>query len=72
MVVVDGGAAIEAANAHAGNGNENASLFSTALAHVGGMNTNDTNVDEQAVQDQHQQAYGQGDASSLPANAMGG
>jgi len=71
-LAVDQGAAIQAANAHAGNGNENASLFSTAFNHIGGMNSNDTNVDEDAVQQQHQAAYGQGQASSLPANAMGG
>lgn len=70
--LVDENGAIAAANAHAGNGDENASLFSNALSHVGGMNQNDANVDEEAVQQQHAQAYGQGQAGSMDAQGMGG
>ena len=69
---VDGNAAIHAANAHAGNGNENAAMFSTALSHVGQMNPNDTHVNEDAVQQHHQQAYGQGQGGNMAAGAMGG
>ncbi|KAK8847394.1 hypothetical protein IAR55_005252 [Kwoniella newhampshirensis] len=65
------GAALEAANAHASNGNENSSLFSQAFSYIGNMNKDDTDVDEDRVQQQHQEAYGQGNAGSMSAGAMG-
>jgi hypothetical protein len=67
---VDQSAAISAANAHASNGNENASLFSSALSHIGGINPQNADVDEDEVKNNHQQAYG-GNAGNLSANAMG-
>ncbi|OCF32621.1 beta-flanking protein [Kwoniella heveanensis CBS 569] len=63
--------AVSAANAHAANGDDNSSLFSTAMSFLGGMNKDDNDVDEQKVQQEHQQAYGQGNAGSMSANAIG-
>ncbi|WVQ98042.1 hypothetical protein IAU59_005164 [Kwoniella sp. CBS 9459] len=63
--------AVSAANAHASNGDDNSSLFSTAMSFLGGMNKDDNDVDEQRVQQEHQQAYGQGNAGNMSANAIG-
>ncbi|GFZ47709.1 hypothetical protein JCM24511_05456 [Saitozyma sp. JCM 24511] len=70
MPNIDQSAAISAANAHASNGNENASLFSSALSHIGGISPQNADVDEDEVKNNHQQAYG-GNAGNLSANAMG-
>ncbi|ORY31012.1 hypothetical protein BCR39DRAFT_587665 [Naematelia encephala] len=70
---IDQSAAIQAANQHASNGDENSSLFSSALGQLGGMSAQDANdVDEDDVQQKHDQAYNQGNAGNLSANAMGG
>ena len=69
--LVDQGAAIQAANEHAGNGNDNASLFSQAFNMIGGMNKHDTDIDENDVQNKHQEAYEQGRAGNMSAGAMG-
>ncbi|WWD00571.1 hypothetical protein V866_007506 [Kwoniella sp. B9012] len=63
--------AVHAANQYGSNGNENSSLFSTAMSFLGNMNKDDGDVDEDKVQQQHQQAYGQGNASGMSANAIG-
>ena len=62
---------MEAANQYGGNGNAHASEFSQAFQNIGGMNPNDTNVDEDQVQRQHEQAYGQGNAGQMDAGSMG-
>lgn len=61
---------MEAANQHAGNGSENAGLMSGVLGRLGQQGPN-TNINEDAVQQHHDQAYNQGNASSLGAGAMG-
>ncbi|WWC86913.1 uncharacterized protein L201_001792 [Kwoniella dendrophila CBS 6074] len=63
--------ALNAANEHASNGNENSSLFSTAMGFLGNMNKDDDDVDEEKVQRQHQEAYNQGNAGSMSANGIG-
>ncbi|WVF69820.1 hypothetical protein IAT40_004599 [Kwoniella sp. CBS 6097] len=63
--------AVSAANAHANNGDDNSNLFSTAMSFLGGMNKDDNDVDEDRVQQEHQQAYGQGNASNMSANSIG-
>jgi len=45
-------------------------MFSQATSFISNQN-HQTPVDEQAVQDAHSQAYGQGNASSLDASSMG-
>ncbi|WRT64782.1 uncharacterized protein IL334_001716 [Kwoniella shivajii] len=63
--------AINAANEHAANGSENSSLFSTAMGFLGNMNKDDSDVDEDKVQQQHDEAYSQGNAGGMSANAIG-
>nr|XP_019047187.1 beta-flanking protein [Kwoniella bestiolae CBS 10118]OCF26117.1 beta-flanking protein [Kwoniella bestiolae CBS 10118] len=63
--------AVNAANQYASNGNENSSLFSTAMSFLGGMNKDDNDVDEDKVQRQHDQAYNQGNTGGMSANAIG-
>ena len=63
---------MQAANQHAGNGNDHASEMSHAFNQIQNMNPNDTNVDEDAVQRQHAQAYQQGNAGNMDAGSMGG
>ena len=53
------------------NANENASLFSQAFSFVQGMNKDDKDIDEDDVQRKHQEAYGQGQAGQMSANAIG-
>lgn len=69
---VDDNLAIEAANEHAGNGNENAGLFANAMSYIGGMSKDDDNdVDDDAVTQEHDRAYGQGQAGNMAAGSMG-
>ncbi|WWD21486.1 hypothetical protein CI109_105972 [Kwoniella shandongensis] len=68
---INSGAALQAANAHASNGDDNSSLFSQAFSFLGNMNKDDTDIDEDRVQQEHEQAYRQGNAGSLSAGALG-
>ncbi|WVR04614.1 hypothetical protein IAU60_001625 [Kwoniella sp. DSM 27419] len=68
---IDTNAAVSAADQHASNGSQNSDLFSTAMGFLGNMNKDDTDVDEDRVQQQHQEAYGQGNAGNMSANAIG-
>lgn len=77
---VDQGSAINAANANAGNGNENASMFSSALSMIGNKGSNaqnvgdldgDGDVDEDDVKLQYQKAYEQNQPQGMSANSMG-
>ncbi|WVQ76084.1 hypothetical protein IAR50_005723 [Cryptococcus sp. DSM 104548] len=62
--------AVQAANQHNSNGSENSSLFSTALGYLNNMNQDDNDVDEDKVQQNHQQAYN-GSASGMTSSALG-
>jgi hypothetical protein len=68
---VDQDAAIQSANQYGGNGNENSSLFSSALSFLGNMNKDDTDVDEDDVQRKHDEAYNKGNASNMSSGAIG-
>ncbi|KIS01754.1 beta-flanking protein [Cryptococcus deuterogattii 2001/935-1] len=68
---IDCNTAVSAANEHNSNGNENSSLFNSALSFIGNMNKNDTNIDEEKVQRDHQQAYGQGNTSGMTSSSLG-
>lgn len=70
-LIVDSNTAVSAANQHNSNGNENSSLFSSALSFIGNMNKNDTDIDEEKVQRDHQQAYGQGNTSGMTSSSLG-
>jgi len=63
--------ALQAANAHAGNGNAEASLFSQAFNFIGNMNKDDNDIDEDRVQQEHKQAYDQGNAGNMSASSIG-
>jgi len=60
-----------AAQQHAGNADQDSSLFSQAFSFISNMNKDDGNIDENRVQQEHQQAYQQGNAGSMSASAMG-
>ncbi|WVQ83314.1 hypothetical protein IAT38_005453 [Cryptococcus sp. DSM 104549] len=64
-------AAINAANSQNSNGDANSGLFGQAMSFLNSMNKDDTDVDEEKVQKDHQQAYGQGNAGSMSASSMG-
>ncbi|OWZ32981.1 beta-flanking protein [Cryptococcus neoformans c45] len=68
---IDSNTAVSAANEHNSNGNENSSLFSSALSFIGNMNKNDTDIDEEKVQRDHQQAYGQGNTGGMTSSSLG-
>nr|KIR49512.1 beta-flanking protein [Cryptococcus bacillisporus CA1280] len=68
---IDCNTAVNAANEHNSNGNENSSLFNSALSFIGNMNKNDTDIDEGKVQKDHQQAYGQGNTSGMTSSSLG-
>lgn len=63
--------ALQAANQHAGNGNENASMFSQAFSFISNMNKDDDDVDEQDVQKKHEEVYNKGQGGNMSANAIG-
>ncbi|ODN85276.1 hypothetical protein L198_07600 [Cryptococcus wingfieldii CBS 7118] len=62
--------AVHAANQHNSNGSENSSLFSTALGYLNNMNQDDNDVDEDKVQQDHQQAYN-GNTSGMTSSSLG-
>ncbi|KAL7418977.1 hypothetical protein Q5752_006661 [Cryptotrichosporon argae] len=69
---IDHSTAVQAADQYAGNGSSESSLFSSALSRLGGIGAqNAGDVDEGAVQSNHAQAYGQGNAGNLDAGSMG-
>ncbi|KIR56850.1 beta-flanking protein [Cryptococcus gattii Ru294] len=68
---IDCNTAVSAANDHNSNGNENSSLFNSALSFIGNMNKNDTDIDEEKVQKDHQQVYGQGNTSGMTSSSLG-
>ncbi|OWZ76204.1 beta-flanking protein [Cryptococcus neoformans Bt85] len=68
---IDSNTAVSAANEHNSNGNENSSLFSSALSFIGNMNKNDTDIDEEKVQRDHQQVYGQGNTGGMTSSSLG-
>jgi hypothetical protein len=46
-------------------------MFSQAFSFIGNMNKDDDDVDEDAVQQKHQQVYNQGNAGNMPASDIG-
>jgi hypothetical protein len=59
-----------AANANAGQ--QDSSLFSSAMGFLSNMNKDDKDdVDEDDVQQKHDQAYNQGNAGGMSANSIG-
>ncbi|WVN89482.1 uncharacterized protein L203_104707 [Cryptococcus depauperatus CBS 7841] len=64
-------AAVHAANQHNSNGSENSSLFNQAMSFIGNMNKNDTHIDEDKVQRDHQQAYGSGNVAGMTSSSLG-
>ncbi|OXG12866.1 beta-flanking protein [Cryptococcus neoformans Tu401-1] len=68
---IDSNTAVSAANEHNSNGNENSSLFSSALSFIGNLNKNDTDIDEEKVQRDHQQVYGQGNTGGMTSSSLG-
>lgn len=74
-VGIDHSAALQAAGAGSGGNHQGeSSLFSSALSYIQGMGGNPSaaeDLDEDDVQRKHEQAYGQGNAGGMSANALG-
>ncbi|ORY91679.1 hypothetical protein BCR35DRAFT_349463 [Leucosporidium creatinivorum] len=58
---------------HASNfsGGQDSSLFTTALSFLNKQGDDGEELDEQGIQQAHEKAYGQGDASSLGSKSLG-
>lgn len=64
------GSLISGANQQHGNGDALSGMIGTALGHAQNVGP-DAQINEQAVQKDHDQAYNQGNAGNLSASAMG-
>ena len=71
LTVVDSNEAMQAASQHGGEAHADSSLFSQAFSFIGNMNKEDDNIDEDKVQQEHKQAYENGNAGNMPASAIG-
>lgn len=66
--IVDHNSAIAAADANAGQ--QDSSLFSSAMGFLSNMNKDD-DVDEDEVKRKHDEAYNQNNAGGMSANSIG-
>ncbi|KAG9018222.1 hypothetical protein FRB90_011857 [Tulasnella sp. 427] len=66
---VDKNQAIQAAAQHSGD--QDSSVFSSALSHLSSPAATPSSLDQKAVEDAHNEAYRHGNAANLDAGSMG-